>query len=63
MPAEGETRLNSPGFPEYYGNHMECEWVVSIAEGLRIRIHFERVSLPSDLPFSTADVTVHFTTS
>ncbi|XP_033639659.1 bone morphogenetic protein 1-like [Asterias rubens] len=48
MPAEGETRLNSPGFPEYYGNHMECEWVVSIAEGLRIRIHFERFDVEEE---------------
>ena len=44
MKPDEETIVHSPGFPDFYPNNVECEWVVSIQEGLRIRIHFETVS-------------------
>ncbi|XP_022087490.1 bone morphogenetic protein 1-like [Acanthaster planci] len=41
MKPDKETIVHSPRHPDFYPNNVECEWVVSIEEGLRIRIHFE----------------------
>ncbi|XP_038044614.1 bone morphogenetic protein 1-like [Patiria miniata] len=41
MQPDKETAVHSPRHPRFYPNNIECEWVVSIEEGLRIRIHFE----------------------
>ncbi|XP_059930836.1 seizure protein 6 homolog isoform X2 [Gadus macrocephalus] len=41
-------RIVSPGFPDNYSHNLTCRWLLEAAEGHRLHIHFEKVSLAED---------------
>uniref|UniRef100_A0A4W4HTV2 Seizure related 6 homolog b n=1 Tax=Electrophorus electricus TaxID=8005 RepID=A0A4W4HTV2_ELEEL len=41
-------RIVSPGFPGNYSSNLTCHWVLEVADGQRLHVHFEKVALAED---------------
>eukprot|EP00057_Strongylocentrotus_purpuratus_P031228 XP_783971.3 PREDICTED: CUB and sushi domain-containing protein 2 [Strongylocentrotus purpuratus] len=48
---DGEETITSPGYPEQYGNYMQCDWLVRIVPGRRIGISFRTFELETNQDF------------
>ncbi|XP_041478584.1 cubilin-like [Lytechinus variegatus] len=51
LDVDSEQEITSPGYPEPYGNYMECDWVIRIVRGRRIGISFQSFDLETNQDF------------
>lgn len=53
---DGEETITSPGYPEPYGNYMQCDWLVRIVPGRRIGISFRTFELETNQVSKTGGI-------